>query len=86
MHDSCIWLSVMKYNRIRNSFESLEDCHVMKLDHSESYCGSIINGTQHMTLDFSHQQHNTTKWIRQRVHVWMRLLEEGEKTTVRSLT
>ena len=37
MHDSHIWLSITKYNRIINSFESLENCHVMKLDHFESY-------------------------------------------------
>lgn len=59
---------------------------MMRLDYSESYCGSIMNGNQHMTLDFSHQQHNTTEWIRQRVQVWGRPLEETEQTTVRSLT
>lgn len=37
MHDSHIWLSITKCNRIINSSGPLENRHVMKLDHCESY-------------------------------------------------
>lgn len=39
-----------------------------------------------MTLDFSHQQHNTTKWIKEHVWLQQRLLQEAEQTAIKILT
>lgn len=84
MHDSHIWLSITKYNRSINSFASLEDCHVMKLDRFESYLW--LSNKWKLTYDSWFFSLATQQNEMDGMHATRSEILEAEQLTVKILT